>query len=172
MHSPKALCQWVGMIMGCSHGSRSQERCPGSARHTVVSVAKRLSPQIRGRNSCQLNQGWLPGWGPDASLDMELFPGQWDRPYQISNATEKPIWEQNKPLSQWIHPPALCKGVTQTTAAQNQAAGERDCREKSGSGQSVGQGDLAVPCVPEERVLLLHRLCHTPGQGLVNGQGG
>lgn len=66
----------VGMIMGCSHWSRAQGRCPGSARHTVVSVAKRLSPQIRGRKGCQLTQGWLPGWGPDASLDTESFAGQ------------------------------------------------------------------------------------------------
>lgn len=67
----------VGMIMGCSHWSRAQERCPDSARHTVVSVAKRLPPQIREMKSCQLAQGWLPGWDPDAGLDMELFAEQW-----------------------------------------------------------------------------------------------
>lgn len=58
----------------------------------------------------------------------------------ISSANEKPSREQYKPLSQQVRPPALCKGVTQTTAAQNQAGGESDCREKSGPGQPMGQG--------------------------------
>lgn len=91
MHSPKAQCPWGGNDHGMQPLEQGTGEVPGSARHTVVSVAKGLSPQVRGRKSCQLTQDWLQRWGPDASLDMEPFPGQWDRPCQISRAKEKPI---------------------------------------------------------------------------------
>lgn len=91
MHSPKAQCPWGGNDNGMQPLEQGTREVPRQRQGHSGFCGKGIVPSSQGKKSCQLIQGWLQRWGPDASLDMEPFPGQWDRPCQISRAKEKPI---------------------------------------------------------------------------------